>query len=57
MSRIVKRTPLTDRLSEVLTEYSEANPVSVGEVLDALTYVHACVERKHIETAPADKLD
>lgn len=40
-------SPLSERLAEVIEEYSEANPVTVAEVMDALEYVYACVEIQH----------
>jgi len=36
---------LAERLGEVIEEYSEANDITPGEVLYALEYVYACVER------------
>lgn len=36
---------LAERLGEMIEEYSGANTVSVSDVLDALEYAYACVER------------
>ena len=36
---------MAERLGEVIEEYSEANDITPGEVLYALEYVYACVER------------
>ena len=46
---------MAERLGEVIEEYSEANDITPGEVLYALEYVYACVERYNDDT-PADGL-
>ena len=38
-------SPLAERLAEVLDEFSECNDVTDTEVLEALEYIYACVER------------
>ena len=49
-------TGLSERLGEVIEEYSEANDVTVGEVLDALEFTYACVERLNVNDEPKHKL-
>lgn len=53
--KLIERSALSDRLCEVLEEFSEANTITVRQVLDALVYTYACVQRNSDDT-PADKL-
>lgn len=45
MPRVVDVSPLAERLAEVIEEFSEANTVTVIDVLDALEITYAGVER------------
>ncbi|MBW7970968.1 hypothetical protein [Bradyrhizobium sp. BR 10289] len=47
--RIIEISPLSERLVELIEEYSECNVVTRDEVLDALLYAYACVEREGLE--------
>ncbi|MGY3589345.1 hypothetical protein [Bradyrhizobium sp. USDA 4350] len=45
-------TALSERLAEVIEEFSEANTISATEVLQALEFTYACVERHNEQAMP-----
>lgn len=47
---------LADRLSETIVEFAEANTMTVSDVLSALEFNYACVERTHIHTELPHKM-
>jgi hypothetical protein len=47
---------LADRLSETIVEFAEANQMQVSDVLSALEFNYACVERTHIHTELPHKM-
>jgi hypothetical protein len=47
---------LADRLSETIIEFAEANQMQVSDVLAALEFNYACVERTHIHTELPHKM-
>lgn len=49
-------SPLSERLAETIEEFSEANTVTVSDVLDALEIVYASVERCATEDQPCHKM-
>jgi hypothetical protein len=53
--KIIEGSALSERLGEVIEGFSEANEVTVREVLDALLLTFACVQRYNDGT-PAEKL-
>lgn len=46
----VEAQALAERLGEVIEEFSECNTITASEVLQALEFTYACVER-HNEDA------
>ena len=44
---------LAERLAEVIDEFSECNQITVDDVLEALEYAHASVERFADPTPPS----
>ena len=53
---VVDCSPLSERLAEVIEEFSECNDITIEGVLDALEYTYACVERFNEDAAPKHKL-
>jgi hypothetical protein len=49
-------TALADRLGETIVEFAEANTMTVSDVLSALEYNYAAVERSHIHTELPHKM-
>jgi hypothetical protein len=47
---------LADRLSETIVEFAEANPMQTVDVLAALEFNYACVERTHLHTELPHKM-
>lgn len=47
MSDVIGPSALSERLAEVINEFAECNTVTVADVMEALEYVHATVERDH----------
>lgn len=49
-------TALTELLAETIVEFAEANTMTVSDVLSALEYNYAAVERSHIHTELPHKM-
>ena len=47
---------LAERLGETIVEFAEANDMQVSDVLAALEFNYACVERSHIHTELPHKM-
>jgi hypothetical protein len=47
---------LAERLGETIVEFAEANQMQVSDVLSALEFNYACVERSHIHTELPHKM-
>lgn len=56
MPRVVEVSPLAERLAETVEDFSQANTVTVSDVLDALEIVYARVERATTEDLPCIKM-
>jgi hypothetical protein len=57
LSRVVVASPLAERLVEVVDEFTQANPMTIRQVQDALDYAKACIERVVLHDEPANKLN
>jgi hypothetical protein len=57
LSRVVVASPLAERLVEVVDEFTQANPMTIRQVQDALDYAKACIERVVLYDEPANKLN
>jgi hypothetical protein len=47
---------LAERIAEVIDEFAECNKITEDDVMLALEYTHACVERG-LDSTPASKLN
>jgi hypothetical protein len=47
---------LAERLGETIVEFAEANAMQVSDVLAALEFNYACVERSHVHTELPHKM-